>query len=46
MREMSLLPCVGSKRLRVYVQKRLRVYGKTRACVQHVRVLPVHTEAF
>ena len=32
-------PCIGSKRLRVCT-------GKSRACVQHARVLHVHTEAF
>ena len=40
------LPCVGSKRLRVYVQNASVCTGKTRASVQHVCVLPVHTEAF
>ena len=39
-------PCVGSKRLRVSVQNASVCTGKTRACVQHARVLPVHTEAF
>ena len=34
----EMYPCVGSKRFRVYRQKR--------AHVEHARVLPVHTEEF
>ena len=40
------LPCAGSKRLRVWVQDASVCTGKTRACVQHARVLHEHTEAF
>ena len=38
--------CVGSKRLRVKVQNASVCAGKTRACVEHARVLPAHTGAF
>ena len=38
-------PCVGSKRLRVSIQKASVCTGKPRACVQHEGVLLAHTEA-
>ena len=38
-------PCVDSKRLRVCVQDASVCTGKTPACVEHVGVFRVHTEA-
>ena len=36
-------PCVGSKRLRVYVQNASVCTGKTRACLQHMRAFCGYT---